>query len=357
MKKFSKIMAAVVAALILVMSIAGCSFVKDMDEVNQVREGKIEAEKRAAQMDEIVLKIADDVEVNGAYYAWYYSTAYNAEYNKLYQEAQAEMEANSAADSAAEPTMPEIKVDMEAIKATTKENIVATKMAYKKAVEAGIELTDADYTAINAQINQLKSSITQQGISYSDYLDFSYTNSEAVNQIVKEEYMGTLYYASLATENYVSAKHILVKYGEGEEHTQEEAKKLAEEIKAELDGGADFDKLMNEKSEDGRDEAGNLASPDGYTFTRGQMVPAFEAAAFALEEGKISDLVEVADQGYNGYHIIKKIPTSLSGIASALSQGADASIASIIEAEKASITADVAVEETDKLSYYDEIYK
>ena len=61
-----------------------------------------------------------------------------------------------------------------------------------------------------------------------------------------------------------------------------------------------FDQLMNEHSQDGRDSEGNLASPDGYTTTVGQMVAEFEEAALALEPDHFSEPVK----SIYGYHII-----------------------------------------------------
>lgn len=345
MKKFIKIIAALAAIAVVAMSFAGCSLVKDMDDIEAMREEKKQRAESEAQMGETILKIGDDITVNGAYYGWYFSNAYNSAYGA----ASEALAADSSADSSATPD-----IDVEAVKAEAEQSIVATKMAYKKAVEQGIKLTNADYDAIDAQIDQLKATIAQQGISYTDYLYLMSTNSETVEQIVKEEYTGTLYYASLMKGSYVTAKHILVKYDDGV-HSKDEALKLANEIKSKLSGGADFDKLMNEKSEDGRNADGTLASPDGYTFTKGQMVPEFEAAAFALSENEISDIVAVESEGYSGYHIIKKCPLSLSGVAAALSM--DASASAIIETEKAMLTADVKVEATDKIDYYTQQYK
>jgi len=67
--------------------------------------------------------------------------------------------------------------------------------------------------------------------------------------------------------------------------------------------GEDFAKLAKEYSEDpgSRDKGGE------YTFSRGQMVPEFEAAAFALNTNQVSDIITTR----YGYHIIKldeKIP-------------------------------------------------
>lgn len=85
----------------------------------------------------------------------------------------------------------------------------------------------------------------------------------------------------------VHARHILVA-------TEDEAKT----VKAELDGGKPFEVLAMEKTTDpsGKQNGGDL----GF-FSKGMMVPEFEAVAFTLEPGKISDPV----QSQFGWHIIK----------------------------------------------------
>ncbi|MDB5540033.1 MAG: hypothetical protein JWQ89_1760 [Devosia sp.] len=85
----------------------------------------------------------------------------------------------------------------------------------------------------------------------------------------------------------VHARHILVA-------TEEEAKA----VKAELDAGKPFEVLAMEKTTDpsGKTNGGDL----GF-FSKGMMVPEFEAVAFTLEPGKISDPVK----SQFGWHIIK----------------------------------------------------
>ncbi|MEO4000585.1 peptidylprolyl isomerase [Mesorhizobium sp. CAU 1732] len=85
----------------------------------------------------------------------------------------------------------------------------------------------------------------------------------------------------------VRARHIIVK-------TKEEA----DAIIAELDGGGDFEAIAKEKSTDGAAaQGGDL----GY-FAQGQMVPAFEQAAFAMEVGSYSK--EPVETQF-GWHVIK----------------------------------------------------
>ncbi|MBE7049720.1 MAG: hypothetical protein E7394_02995 [Ruminococcaceae bacterium] len=351
MKKITKIMALVLTFSFTLMCFAGCGLIKDMDELKALEESKKYEAEQKAQMESVVLKIADNIEVNGAYYGWFFNTAYNAAYSQASQ-------ALSADSSAASDATPE--VDMDAIKADVQKQIVDIKMAYKKAVEAGIELTKEDEEAIAENVKNIKTQVAQgtaqMGISYEDYLMLMGTDSETVNQIVKEEYIGNLYLASLVSDSYVSAKHILVKFGD-EDRTKEEAEKIANEIKAKLDSGDDFDKLMEEKSEDGRDASGKLASPNGYTFSTGEMVPEFEAKAFAMKDGEISEPVLVESEGYNGFHIIKKVPTSVTGVASALSSSQNTEVFTKINAEREALAKDVKVEETDKINFYTETMK
>ena len=90
-----------------------------------------------------------------------------------------------------------------------------------------------------------------------------------------------------------SVKHILIEVPKAEEGA-EAAQSVLERAKA----GEDFDALVEEFNEDPG------ATEEGYTFGKGEMVAEFEAAAFALKIGEISDLVETS----YGYHIIKRIP-------------------------------------------------
>ena len=108
--------------------------------------------------------------------------------------------------------------------------------------------------------------------------------------------------------DYESAKgsHILIRYKGSpvpvrpnmKDLTEEEALAKSTEIKKKLDGGADFATLAKAES----DDTGSGANGgDLGNFKHGQMVPAFEAAAFALPTGKVSDPVKTQF----GYHLIR----------------------------------------------------
>jgi peptidyl-prolyl cis-trans isomerase C len=97
----------------------------------------------------------------------------------------------------------------------------------------------------------------------------------------------------------IRASHILISVDSKATDVQkQEAKALADGLLKRARGGEDFGALAKQYSKDSSAQNGG----DLNFFPRGQMVPAFETAAFALKApGDISDVVETPF----GYHIIK----------------------------------------------------
>jgi NIMA-interacting peptidyl-prolyl cis-trans isomerase 1 len=103
----------------------------------------------------------------------------------------------------------------------------------------------------------------------------------------------------------VGARHILVAYKGAQRaapdvtRTRDEARALAQQIAAEARAGKDWQALWKQYSnEPGGREGGDLG-----VFGRGQMVPAFESAAFGLKVGQISDVIETPF----GFHVIQRL--------------------------------------------------
>jgi peptidyl-prolyl cis-trans isomerase C len=94
--------------------------------------------------------------------------------------------------------------------------------------------------------------------------------------------------AKFTPPDEIRASHVLVE-------TEDEAKAIIKE----LEGGGDFAKIAKEKSKDPGSAAqgGDL----GY-FSKGQMVPPFEEAAFALEVGQFTKTPVKSDFGW---HVIR----------------------------------------------------
>ena len=102
----------------------------------------------------------------------------------------------------------------------------------------------------------------------------------------------------------VRASHILIKPdcndtdpNEVKAKAKDQAKAKAQDLLEQIKSGADFAELA--KANSACSSAANGGDLD--FFTRGQMVPPFDKAAFELEIGKVSDIVETQF----GYHIIK----------------------------------------------------
>lgn len=173
---------------------------------------------------------------------------------------------------------------------------------------------------ITAQLNQSKSrfpstadynkALADNGLTESTVKEFArkeiYINNlieqEIANNVtVTDEEIKKFYDENtdkfIQTES-VKARHILIGVDANsgtEERTA--ARSKAEKLLTELRSGADFPTLAQANSTcPSAAQGGDL----GY-FGKGQMVPEFEKAAFSLEPGQISDVIETQF----GYHIIK----------------------------------------------------
>jgi parvulin-like peptidyl-prolyl isomerase len=102
--------------------------------------------------------------------------------------------------------------------------------------------------------------------------------------------------------NTVRASHILLMYKGSARSTATRSKAEAEQqiqaIQQKLAGGADFAELARAHSDcPSKSKGGDLGN-----FGKGQMVGAFETAAFGMEVGGVSGVVETDF----GYHLITR---------------------------------------------------
>lgn len=98
-----------------------------------------------------------------------------------------------------------------------------------------------------------------------------------------------------STPEQIRASHILLKT-EGKDDAAVKAK--AEELLKQAKSGTDFAQLAQKNSED---EGSAKNGGDLDFFGRGRMIPEFEAVAFTMQPGQISEPVKTS----YGYHIIK----------------------------------------------------
>ncbi len=214
------------------------------------------------------------------------------------------------------------KTNLEVVKEKALADLIDDVVAYNKAIERDITISNDEKSYISNQISQLKQdkvSLAQfeyMGISVDEFEDYymesayiQYLISQMVEkeEIVPEEADVSKYYET----EFVKAKHILIPTINQEtnqplsEKAVEEAKQKAADILNKIKSGADFDEIMNTESKD----PGLATAPEGYVFTKGEMVLPFEKAAFALKINEVSDLVTTD----YGIHIIKRVPFNPEG--------------------------------------------
>ena len=129
----------------------------------------------------------------------------------------------------------------------------------------------------------------------------SYYVANSVNQTYTAEQLAKIY-----NDEYICAQHILILTTDLASGTpyddakKAEARKRAEEVLSKVNKGENFTELVAQYSED----PGANSNPNGYIFTKGDMVSEFENAVLSLKAGETSGIVE----SVYGYHIIKRMP-------------------------------------------------
>lgn len=136
-----------------------------------------------------------------------------------------------------------------------------------------------------------------------DFLSAEYLKKEVIEKITVTEEDLNLFYKThqeeFKTPEMVRARHILIKVeATASDEDKLKKKEKAAEILTKIKAGEDFAKLASEFSDDtgSQTKGGDL----GF-FPKGKSDPVFEKAAFSLQRGEISEIVETQ----YGFHIIK----------------------------------------------------
>jgi hypothetical protein len=108
--------------------------------------------------------------------------------------------------------------------------------------------------------------------------------------------------------DFARTLHIYIENNPGDDVEKNRA--LAQDIRRQIDEGEKFNTLIGRHSEDFY-----MTTTNGYYFTHGEMVKEYEDAAFALEIGAISDVIETAD----GFYIIQRLEPQTEYVLSNLS--------------------------------------
>ena len=198
--------------------------------------------------------------------------------------------------------------------------LVQREQFRQAAAELGIEVAAKDVDEAEDELvksrfqgnrKEYEKALKQQGLTSEDYrstIETSVLAQKLYDKVTKdtkvtdEEILG--YYTQNAsqygTPESRDVQHILIaEKGADGQVDFAQSKTKADQIYADLKGGADFATVAKESSADpgSKDSGGKL------TITRGQTVPEFDKTSFELDEGELSKPVKTQ----YGYHVIEAV--------------------------------------------------
>jgi peptidyl-prolyl cis-trans isomerase D len=182
-----------------------------------------------------------------------------------------------------------------------RDDLLARKLA--RLLTAGVIVSEAEVrdalrdqtTAVSLAVVRLNAGAPPEGLEVDPAQVERLLSEEA--DAVRQEYERRR--SEFDRPEEVRARHVLVRVAEdAPEPDVERARQRIEELRARIEGGADFADVALEASEDpgSKEQGGDL----GF-FPRGRMVKAFEEAAFSLEPGALSPVVRTPF----GFHVIR----------------------------------------------------
>lgn len=193
------------------------------------------------------------------------------------------------------------------IRASLIDHLVERQLILNEAAKRKVTVTPAEVDAKIAELSKslppgtdIKQALVAQGMTLKDL------QTEVHDGLVIQAVAGAITAGVAVTDEEAEAYYNghLTEYDRPEEvrvrHILVQDKAKAEELLTQLKGGANFEALAKEHSEDPGSgaEGGDL----GF-FGKGRMVPEFEAVAFKLKPGELSGLV----QTQFGYHILQGV--------------------------------------------------
>jgi len=208
---------------------------------------------------------------------------------------------------------------MKSLDSMTLEQLITQTILVQEAKKMGIKVTKED---VEKEISKYKESMTEE--KFKEYLQKNGLSEERLKEMVEKDLLiyglqnkmledvkpatedqAKEYYEKnkkeFVTRESYQVRHILA-LTDGKEGDKAkldlEARTKAISIIEQLKQGKDFAEMAKEKSED----PGTAAQGGMYTFSPGDAVPEFEAAAKALKPGQMT--MEPVKTTY-GYHIIK----------------------------------------------------
>jgi parvulin-like peptidyl-prolyl isomerase len=186
--------------------------------------------------------------------------------------------------------------------------------------DLGVEVTEKDIDAAENEViksrfdgkrSEYEKALKQQGFTAEQYrkkaLEVSALSKKIFDEVTKDVTVSEADVFQYYTENQSQygtpesrdVRHILIAEKNGDQVDFAASKAKADDIYAQLRGGADFAALAKANSADpgSKDTGGKL------TISRGQTVPEFDKVSFELDNGELSKPVKTQ----YGYHVIEAV--------------------------------------------------
>lgn len=186
--------------------------------------------------------------------------------------------------------------------------------------ELGVEVTEKDIDAAENDViksrfdgkrSEYEKALKQQGFTAEQYrekaLEVSALSKKIFDEVTKDVKASEAdvfqYYtqnqSQYGTPESRDVRHILIAEKNGDQVDFAASKAKADDLYAQLQGGADFAALAKANSADpgSKDAGGKL------TISRGQTVPEFDKISFELDNGELSKPVKTQ----YGYHVIEAV--------------------------------------------------
>jgi peptidyl-prolyl cis-trans isomerase C len=193
------------------------------------------------------------------------------------------------------------KVKEKNIPQATPEQVDAEVATFAKSRSMTIDELAKMLESNGQSLDEMKQYYTKS-LTYRNLLREVFADQLSVTDDEAKQFYDTNLARTYTTPERIRASHILIKPDTSDPNadpntTKAAAKAKAEDLLKQVKEGADFAELAKANSACPSAEKGG----DLDFFARGQMVPAFDEAAFALQVGQVSDVVETQF----GFHIIK----------------------------------------------------
>jgi peptidyl-prolyl cis-trans isomerase C len=199
------------------------------------------------------------------------------------------------------------------------DGMITRELLFQESGKEGIRIAPE---TVEAQLGQIKTQFPDEATYQARLKEMAVTEADISQQILRgltieelidvkigqkivvSEAEGKRYYEEnpnfFQQPEQVHARHILIKVApDADDAAKAEARKNIEAVEKKVKAGEDFEALAKAHSQG---PSGPKGGDLGF-FGRGQMVAPFEEAAFALDPGKVSGVVETEF----GYHLIQSV--------------------------------------------------